>query len=279
MRWFFNRDQRRLRLCTRTTALFALSSLLALIGCEKVSVAPKQAKTITVFAAASTVDVLNEAARLFKAEASVEVKCSFDASSTLAKQIINGAPADVFLSADQKWMDEAARAGTIDAASRRDLLGNQLVLIVPKGKALTVRMETGFDIAGVLPPNARLALADPTHVPAGIYAKQSLEHLGWWSGVEKLVIPAQDVRSALRLVERGEADAGIVYSTDAKASKDIAVVAEFPPESHEPVRYPIALVKGAKPQAADFIAFLQGEEMKRIFSDAGFVVLTEQGGR
>ncbi len=264
--------------------LTILAIATALVGCEKVPVKPEskspaasttpEAATITVFAAASTVDVMNEAARLFREQKNVEVKCSFDSSSTLAKQIMAGAPADAFISADEKWMDEVEKAGAIDAKTRTNLLGNQLVLIAPVGKTFETKMEKGFDFAHALPANGRLALADPTHVPAGRYAQQALEWLGWWSAVEQRIVPAQDVRATLRLVENGEADAGVVYATDAKASSKVTVIAMFPAESHEPVCYPVALTAGAKPQAAEFLAFLQSDAMRRVFENAGFTVLT-----
>lgn len=267
----------------RSGMLTAVLATLAIsAGCEKKPVAPDAStraatvESLTVFAAASTVDVMNEAARLFREQkgGGLEVKCSFDSSSTLAKQIIAGAPADVFISADEKWMDEAEKAKAIDATSRTNLLGNQLVLIAPAGKLFEAKMEKGFDFAAALPTNARIALADPTHVPAGRYAKQSLEWLGWWGGIESKVIPAQDVRATLRLVESGEADAGVVYATDAKASSKVTVIGGFPSESHEPVRYPIAITSSAKPEAAEFVAFLQSDAMRHVFENAGFTVLT-----
>lgn len=266
----------------RVLTAIALGALSIITGCDKSSpTASKSAPataSITVFAAASTVDVMNEAARLFEESHGVEVKCSIDSSSTLAKQIIAGAPADVFLSADEKWMDEVEKANAIDAKSRTNLLGNQLALIVPgagrSGASLVVRMERGFDFAAALPANARIALADPAHVPAGRYARQSLEWLGWWGAVEPRMIAAQDVRGALRLVERDEADVGIVYATDAKASSNVTVIATFPLESHEPVRYPVALTAEASPQAVEFVAFLRSPAMCSVFVNAGFVVLT-----
>ncbi len=247
-------------------------------ACKEQSPAASRAASsgasVTLFAAASTVDVMNQAAAMFKARTGVEVKCSFDSSSTLAKQIIAGAPADVFLSADEKWMDEVEKSSAIDAKSRTNLLGNQLVLIAPADGAFEVKMERGFDFAAVLPAKARFALADPSHVPAGRYAKQSLEWLGWWSEVQLRIIAAQDVRAALRLVESGEAEAGVVYSTDAKAAKGVSTIATFPVESHDPIRYPIALTTKASPGAVEFFAFLQSDAMRSIFDGAGFTVLT-----
>jgi len=229
--------------------------------------------TLTVFAAASATDIMTEAAKRFEAQTGVKVVGSYDSSSNLAKQIKAGAPAHIFLSADVKWMDDVATAKSIDPASRFNLLGNQLVLIAPKGKTFKAMMDKSFDFTASLPDVKRIAVGDPAHVPIGRYAKQSLEQLGWWAKIEPLLIPTQDVRAALRLVERGEADAGIVYSTDAKASKEVEVVAAFLADSHEPVVYPIALTTNAHPEAAAFLTFLKSPEMKQVFEDAGFTVL------
>lgn len=249
--------------------------LLAPLGCERhgSSAVNSGATRITVFAAASTTDVLQEAGRRFKAATRTEVTFSFDASSNLARQIKAGAPADLFISADEKWMDDVAAAGGIRPATREDLLGNELVLIAPAGKRFEVKMARDFDFAAALPQVQRIAVGDPSHVPAGRYARQALEALGWWTGLERRLIPAQDVRAALRLIEMGEADAGIVYATDARQSDKVAVVAAFPTDTHEPVRYPIALCTNAGEPAAAFQRFLRSPEMTTVFEKAGFRVL------
>lgn len=234
---------------------------------------PAQSAVVTVFAAASATDIINEAASRFKQQTGVAVQCSFDSSSNLAKQIKAGAPADLFISADEKWMDDAQAAGVIQADSRVDLLANELVLIAPKEHPFTVQMSTSFDVAASLPDVKRIAVGDPAHVPAGRYAKASLEWLGWWQAWESKLIPAQDVRAALRLVELGEADAGIVYSTDAMASTKVQVVGSFPAESHEPIHYPLAVCSKGGEEAKRFAAFLRSDEMAEVFRQHGFTVL------
>lgn len=265
-----------MRTLLRTVAV----SLLALAGCDRAPVpttaappTPTPTKTITVFAAASTTDVLREIGAKFESAAGVKVALSFDSSSNLAKQIKAGAPAEVFVSADEKWMDDVAAAGGIQPATRENLLGNELVLIAPAGKKFDVTFTKDFNFAEKLPQIKRIAVGDPAHVPAGRYAKQSLEKLGWWAPLEKLLVPAQDVRAALRLVELGEADAGIVYSTDAKSSARVVLVGTFPAETHEPVHYPVALCKTADPKAAEFLRFLRSAESTKVFENAGFRVL------
>jgi molybdate transport system substrate-binding protein len=166
----------------------------------------------------------------------------------------------------------------IDPATRRDLLGNSLVLIATKGKSFQVKMESGFDLPGALKTGAGdggfagLALADPDHVPAGRYAKAALQHFGWWDAIAAEVVPAEDVRRALNYVEMGELPASIVYTTDAEGSSKVEVIATFPEESHEPIRYPGAVVGGAKPQAAQLAAFLQSDEAAKEFQRRGFIV-------
>lgn len=248
-------------------------------GCSR-----EDAPSLTVFAAASTTDVITQAAAAFEAKRNVHVVASFASSSDLARQIQGGAPADVFLSADEKWMDELEKGGAMAQGSRRDLLGNELVLIAPVAAPFEARAQRGFDLAGAIAARAgarpgdrgRLALADPSHVPAGRYAKQALDHLGWWGGVggvEAMVIPAADVRAALRLVEMGEAAAGIVYATDARASAKVVVVLTFPEDAHDPIRYPIALTARARPEAREFLEYLGSPEGGVIFQRAGFRVL------
>ena len=261
-------------------ALTALSAtLLVLAACDSkptnpaATPAPAPAATVTVFAAASTADVLRDAGQLFEAKAGIKVAFSFDSSSSLAKQIKAGAPAEVFISADLKWMDDVAAAGEIRADSRVNLLGNALVLIAPAGRTFEARMEKGFDFAASLPAVRRIAVGDPAHVPAGRYAKQALESLGWWAALEPLLIPALDVRAALRLVELGEADAGIVYSTDARVSDKVTVVGAFPEGSHDAVVYPVALCRNASPHAEAFLQFLRSAEATAMFDKAGFRVL------
>ena len=237
---------------------------------------------ITVFAAASTIDVMKEAGARYEKAHGVQVVCSFDATSSLARQIKAGAPADVFLSADEQWMDDLAgpggARGLLQQGSRQDLLLNQLVMIAPAGAGLKVQLERGLGAASQLPNVKRIAMGDPSHVPAGRYAKQALQFLGWWDSLQGSVIPAVDTRAALRLVEIGEADAGIVYATDAKASSKVEVAGVFPAESHDAIRYPIALCRGGpnRRDAERFLEFLRSPEMNAVFERAGFAVAEPQ---
>jgi molybdate transport system substrate-binding protein len=227
---------------------------------------------ITIFAAASTSDVVQVVANQYEADRGVHVTCSFASSSTLAKQIENGAPADLFLSADQKWMDYLANKRAVVLDSRLDLVANSLVLVVPMGTSPTIRVEKGFAIASAF--TGRLAIGDPTNVPAGVYAKEAFTALGWWEVLSTRLAPAADVRAALKLVELGEAELGIVYATDAKVSAKVSVAATIPASLHSPIRYPIALTTTAKPAAASFLAYLQSEAGRAAFVQAGFTIPT-----
>jgi molybdate transport system substrate-binding protein len=232
----------------------------------------RPARGLTVFAAASLTDALTDIGHLWEARGG-KVVFSFAASSTLARQIEAGAPADVFASADEKWMDDAAKAGTILGQTRADLLGNSLVLVEPAVAAHPVSLAKGLNLAPVLGPSGRLAVGDPAHVPAGIYARQALISLGAWDGVQAHLAPAADVRAALRLVAIGEAPAGIVYATDAKGVVGVRVVGAFPAGSHDPITYPFAAVKGGDvPQAEAFLAFLRTEPAQDVFRHYGFTI-------
>lgn len=233
--------------------------------------------TLTVFAAASTTEVITEAAQRFEAESGTRTVCSFGPSSSLARQILAGAPADVYLSANQAWMDELESAGTIHPGSRHVLLANELVLIAPRSSALEIDVTRETSLADV-PRLMRFALGDPAHVPAGRYAKQALESLRWWTHLEPTVIPAADVRAALRLVEIGEADAGIVYATDTRRSRRIDIISTVPPDLHEPITYPIARCTNA-PAGVAFIEFLRSPDMRTVFEDAGFRVVEPEAGK
>ncbi len=253
-----------------TILVAAAAGVLCLWGCKRHSEgeqAPPPA--ITVFAAASTTEALGEIAAQFRRETGIEVRLNFAASSTLAKQIEAGALADVFLSADQEWMDYLAGKNLLRAGSRLDLLGNELVLIAGKDGPTTVKMEKGFDLASCF--KGRLAVGDPSNVPAGKYAQQAMESLGWWDALKGRLAPAADVRSALRLVEVGEASVGIVFATDAAASKKVTVIGVFPPDSHKPILYPVALTAGASPAAERFLHALRGEPARQVFLRHGFI--------
>jgi molybdate transport system substrate-binding protein len=225
--------------------------------------------TVTVFAAASTTNAIRDLAKAYETTTSVKVITSFAAASTLAKQIENGAPADVFLSADQRWMDYLATAKQINPATRQDLLTNELVIIAPKNKPFAVTVEPGFNFAGAFA--GRLAVGDPTNVPAGIYAKEAFTALGWWNALSARLAPTADVRASLRLVESAEVDAGVVYRTDAVSSTKVAIIATIPAKYLKKlVIYPIACTANAAPAAAAFVAFVRGPEGEKVFTDYGF---------
>jgi molybdate transport system substrate-binding protein len=225
---------------------------------------------VTVFAAASTTDAVQAVLAAFrKAHPDTAVRASFAASSTLAKQIARGAPADLYLSANTDWMDFLEKQGRIDPDSRIDLLGNRLVLIVPAG----ADAPDGLDALPEALGERRLAIGDPAHVPAGIYAKQALEALDLWAAVRSRSAYASDVRAALALVGRGEAAAGIVYATDARVSDDVRTVTTLPADSHARIAYPLARAKGADGPGVDALyVFFKAPEARAIFRDHGFTV-------
>lgn len=228
------------------------------------------AQTVTVFAAASLTDALNAIGAKFTGTTNIPVRFSFAASSALAKQIEQGAPADLFASADLDWMDYLAKRELIDPASRIDLLGNDLVLIAPKDATATSVPLTVEGLKAAL-AGGKLTTGTVDSVPVGRYAKIALTKLGLWQTVEPSLAQADSVRAAFALVARGEAPLGIVYGTDAKADPRVKVVATFPAESHPPVVYPFALTKAASGDApAKFLAFLKGPEAAGIFAGLGF---------
>lgn len=225
--------------------------------------------TLTIFAAASTIDALQEIAAAYEKAHAVRLRLNFASSGTLARQLEAGAKADLFISADVHWMDYAEQRGLIVPESRRDLLGNRLVLIAPAGKAPRVRMERSFDLARAL--DGRLAIGDPDSAPAGRYAKQALAAMHWEDGLK--LLPCADVRAALAAVERGEVAAGIVYASDAVRSHNIKVIGEFPESTHAPIRYPAALGKQAALEASALQEYLSQPEAAEIFQRHGFTVL------
>ena len=225
----------------------------------------------TVFAAASLTDALKDVAAAWQKQGHAAPVYSFGASSTLARQIEQGAPAALFASADEQWMDYLAKRKLIVSDTRKDLLSNKLVLIVPASHPQHVNIGPNFDLAALLGTNGKLTTGDPAHVPVGLYAKQALEKLVVWSVAEAHMAPAADVRSALLLVERGEAAAGIVYATDATVSKGVMIAGIFPDSSHDPISYPFAIVKANDtPEARALLAFFEGPEARGIFAKRGF---------
>ena len=228
------------------------------------------ADKVTVFAAASLTNALQKIANQYEQGKDVKIVSSFASSSTLARQIEQGAPADLFISADQQWMDYAESKKTMDDATRFTLLGNDLVLVAPADHAQKVTVNKTTDWKSLLKGH-RLAVGDPDHVPAGIYAKEALTNLGAWAQLEPVLARSSDVRAALALVERDEAPYGIVYGSDAVASKKIAVVGSFPEDSHKPVEYPMAIVKDHKNAAVTaFYDYLKTPQAAEIFKQYGF---------
>lgn len=262
---------------TNTCMSGILITMAMLIGMGLGAVAGPAAAApadIVVFAAASTTDAINEIGELYAAGDMGRITTSFASSSTLAKQIVNGAPADVFVSADKQWMDYLEEKNAIDKAGRFDLLGNRIVLIAPKQSPIkTVAIRSGLALAPMLGSDGRLSMADPEHVPVGIYGKKALESLGLWEQVEDRLAPMKDVRAALVLVERGEAPLGVVYATDAAISKNVRLLGTFPLNSHPPIVYPVAAVSGGKSDAAGaFMEFLKTSQAREVFEKYGFEV-------
>lgn len=229
---------------------------------------------LTVFAAASLTNALSEVDAQYEKQTGVKVVHSFAASSTLAKQIENGAPADVFISADLKWMNYLQDKSLINKATRKNLLGNELVLIAPKGKAFEVKFDKGFDLAKAF--EGHLCTGDVESVPVGIYAKEALTNLGWWKDIKARVVGAQDVRGALMFVERGECSVGLVYATDAKISTKVDLLAVFPEVGHSPVAYPIAATANAKDNVKAYLNYLQSQDSLNIFKKYGFNINPKQ---
>jgi molybdate transport system substrate-binding protein len=227
---------------------------------------------LLVFAAASLSEALDEVGRAFTARTGVRVNASYAASSVLAKQIEAGAPADAFFSADLTWVDYLDERGLLKRGSRRDVLGNALVLIAPADSLLRLTIAPGFDLTAAL-GEGRLATADPDSVPAGKYARAALTKLGVWQSVSDRLVRGENVRAALAYVARGEAPLGIVYQTDAQAEKRVRVVGVFPEDSHPPITYPLALTIRARPEAARFADFLTSDTARQIFTRYGFTAL------
>lgn len=229
------------------------------------------AEKITVFAAASLTNAMNEISEQFQKESKVEVVSSYASSSTLARQIEQGAPANLFISANQQWMDYAIDKQLMVENTRYTLLGNELVLIAPKdSKIEKVDINKQTDWKKLL-DGGRLAVGNPDHVPVGIYAKEALNYLGAWDTVNPMLARTNNVRSGMALVERDEAPLGIVYGSDAVASQKVKVVGIFPADSHKPVEYPMAIVKDQDNKATrDFYEYLKTPEASEVFKRYGF---------
>lgn len=235
--------------------------------------ATAQAADTQVFAAASLKNALDNIIKQYNAETGKAVAASYAASSALARQIEQGAPADIFMSADLDWMDYLQQRNLIKPDTRVSLLGNRLVLIAPADSSAQIEIGKGFDLATLL-GDGRLAVGETSSVPAGRYAKAALESLGVWSSVEPKLAPAENVRAAMALVARGEAPFGIVYETDAAADKSVKVVGFFPEDSHPPIIYPVALTAAsANPDAPAFLAYVRSAKAVPLFREQGFTVI------
>ncbi len=248
-----------------TRWLITASALLWLVACPA---ATAEKPALTLLAAASTTEVFTELAARHSALSSVEVRSSFASSATLARQIEAGAHADLFVSANPRWMDRLAQLGLLQPDSRRDLLSNSLVLVVPDTRTDHLALEPGADLSGFCPQH--IALGDPDHVPAGQYAREALQQLGLWQAVQPRLVPGLDVRDALRKVELGAVDCAVVYATDAAASERVRIAGRFPAGSHAAIRYPVALLRDARPQADALLETLLGPEAQAVYRQAGF---------
>jgi molybdate transport system substrate-binding protein len=268
--------------CVRLRAVAALAALVgaaavgpavpATAADNRAAAVQPAAGGLLVFAAASLSEALGEADNAFTAGTGIPMKASFAASSVLAKQIEAGAPADVFFSADREWMDYLEQRALLKPGSRRDLLGNALVLIAPADSSVRLKIAPHFELAAAL-GNGRLATGDPDSVPAGRYARAALMHFGVWEQVANRLARAENVRAALEYVAHGEVPLGIVYRTDAQAETRVRVVDVFPADSHPAITYPLALTTVARLESARFAEFISSDAAREIFVRRGFVVL------
>jgi molybdate transport system substrate-binding protein len=248
-------------------AWLAAGMLVALLG-----LSTPAAGGVTVFAAASLSDALGDVGKAYQAKTGTMPTLSFAASSTLARQIEASRGADVFISADTEWMDYLDNRGLIAHETRKNILGNRLVLIAPTDANVSLAIAPHFDLLGAL-KGGRLSIADPDTVPAGKYARTALSMLGVWNSIVNHLVNAENVRVALSYVARGEAPLGIVYATDAQGEKRVRIVATFPDNTHAPIVYPAALTRDAGPGARAFLDFLDSAQARAILRKDGFVIL------
>jgi molybdate transport system substrate-binding protein len=257
-------------------ALLVAAGLASIAGALP---AVAQGKDVVIFAAASLKNALDDIAGQWQRETGKKVVVSYAASNTLIKQIEQGAPADIFISADLDWMDYGQQKDLIKPDSRSNLLGNRLVLIAPKDSSVSANIQPGFDLAALL-KGGRLAMGNVDAVPAGKYGKASLEKLGVWDSVKDKIAQAETVRAALLFVSRGEAPLGIVYQTDAAADPGVKIVGTFPENTHPPIIYPVALTKeSANADAQAFLNYLRSPAARAAFERQGFAVLGPGGQR
>lgn len=227
---------------------------------------------VTVYAAASMTNAIDDINKLYEKQYATKVKTSYASSGTLAKQIENNAPADVFISADLAWMRHLEQKQKIVSGSQKNLLGNRLVLVTPKNNPIktSIKMEKSFNIGKAF--TGKLCTGNTASVPVGKYAKEALGYLNWWNVIRPRLVETEDVRSALNFVNKGECQLGIVYATDAKVASNVKVIGTFPLSSHTPIVYPIAMVKQNQ-EAQRYYQFLQSEQAKAIYKKYGFSVL------
>jgi molybdate transport system substrate-binding protein len=253
--------------------VFRVAAFVTLLGVLAGAAVPATGAVVTVFAAASLREAMDEQAKRFESAAGSKVIVAYGGSNALARQIEAGAPAEVFISADEDWMDYLARRRLLVPGTRSNLLGNELVLIAPASSSAALRIAPGFGLATAL-RNEKLAMANPDSVPAGKYGKSALESLGVWKSIEKQVVRTDNVRAALALVARGEAAFGIVYKTDALAERSVRIVDSFPGTTHAPIVYPAALVTPVKsPVAKAFLDFLHSGVARPTWEKYGFAPL------
>ena len=246
---------------------------LSILCGSSYSPALAQDKSLIVFAAASMKNALDDIDAAYTAKTGIKIVASYAASSALAKQIEQGAPADIFVSADTDWMDYAINKKTINEPTQVNLLGNSIVLIAPKDSRIdNVTIGHGFDLAK-LAGDGKIATGDVKAVPVGKYARAALEKLGAWQAAEPKFAMAESVRAALTLVARGEAALGIVYATDARVEPGVKIVGTFPADSHPAIIYPVAATTTARADAADYLAFLRSSVAKTILEKYGFTFL------
>jgi molybdate transport system substrate-binding protein len=251
----------------------ARATAAAMLVFGSASAADAQTRDVLVFAAASLKNALDDANSAYEREHGRKIVVSYSASSVLAKQIENGAPADVFISADLDWMDYLAQRELIKPDTRINFLSNRLVLIAPRDSTVSLTVGPNFPLAQAL-GGGRLAMADPTSVPAGKYGKAALKTLGVWASVANKIAPAADVRATLALVSRGEAPLGIVYQTDAAANKGVKIISAFPEGTHPPIIYPLAVVAtSTSADVATYVQYLKSPTAAPAFQKQGFVLL------
>jgi molybdate transport system substrate-binding protein len=241
--------------------------LAAALALPAIAVRLEAAEPLLVFAAVSTQGAIDEALRAWPAPDGWTARAAFAASSQLARQIEAGAPADLVISADERWMDALASRALIAPGTRTDLLGNHLVLIAPAGRSIAIQVAPGFAIADAF--SGRMAITDPS-VPLGRYARQAFAALGWWPALAPRSLPAEDAHAALRLVELGDVALGVAYSSDALGDDRVTVVAALPDRLHTPIRYPVAVLSGARPMARTLLAWLVSAPARAIFRRHGF---------